>query len=784
MYEADGLPSPCLFGLTRPAVYLNEAAMSTPHPEHVLAHEYAHFRHGDHLWSILRSICLVIHWYDPLVWWAAALCRRDCELACDASALRRLGEADRIDYGQTLLGMVSRRASPAALLQAATTMTAGKRAMKERIVLIIKQPRMRKLTLALVALLACVLAACAFGGGEAKAPVGTPASPPEEERIPVAVTVSQGLSSNSNDTSYITDPEEVARLWELYQSFEYEGAYDYPKEGGWPVTVNFYFGDTPDDRDVFFILEPYGIHRDGGDQRLKNIDDIYAELLRVSEDPAYPFGPASAQDAAQDNARSIVEQVRQGADAGEWLPLMSYLNWGDLRQAAVEAGMDEGDGSGTAVDVMSTIDDYIDRQGPSMTQAEYLYILSATEGLDGAPSESYSSLVYRMHAVDPSQFAYVLLYELPEEQKNTVLDFFRYEYRYEMSWEHEPFDGKQGPSREEAIAQLERELERGVGATPEEMLLTVSGESFQFLPVNAYGVYAATYASSNPYVADVTDAGTVTARGEGEADITMHFEGAQGQHDFVCHVRCDFSGGSGAVAASIRAYIQNGISPREWLPFLLRTSWADIAVPWTEDGWHDWIMDAQQAIYRYILERGDSLTDVEFMTIMASTKGLDGAYAEGYASILYTLYNLDPKRFAVIALDDLSGEDQDTAVMLLLYEWGYHHRTEDDRPYRERQDELLARLEEDRKGAPALSPDAFVFSSKGEYRLPHLVNAENAVIRSCESSDPEVVTVRLRENGSLELQAVGLGEAVVTVRCDIGGEERDLTCSVLCAWEE
>jgi len=172
VYEADGLPSPCLSGLLRPAIYLNEAAMEAEHPEHILAHEYAHYRHGDHLWSILRCVCLAVHWYNPLVWWAAALSRRDCELACDASALRRLGENERIGYGQTLLGMVSRQAAPAVLFHTATTMTAGKRAMAERIALIARQPRARKLTLALVAALACLLAACVFGGaGEEPSPM-------------------------------------------------------------------------------------------------------------------------------------------------------------------------------------------------------------------------------------------------------------------------------------------------------------------------------------------------------------------------------------------------------------------------------------------------------------------------------------------------------------------------------------------------------------------------------------------------------------------------------------
>lgn len=548
VYEAEGLPSPCLFGLFRPAVYLNEAAMSAGHPEHVLAHEYAHYRHGDQLWSILRSICLVIHWYNPLVWWAAALCRRDCELACDASALRRLGEGERIDYGQTLLGMISRSRNPAALLHTATTMTAGKRAMTERIALIVKAPRTRKITLVLVALLACVLAACTFGGGEAKAPEGTEPSPgpaestePSSERgIPVAVTVSQVASSDINDTSYITDPEEVARLWEMYQNFAYEGACDYPKEGGWPIAVSFHYGDSPSDGDVFFIIDQDEISLpDKGYFRLKNIDEIYGELLRLSEDPAYSIpvisGSDPAQDALAENARSIVEQVQQGADVSEWLPLMNYMDWGVLAREAVEAGMDEGDGSLAVIEnVMGAIDRYIQRQGASMTQAEYLYLLSATAGLDGAPAEGYGHMVvYQLYTLDPSQFAYVVLELLPEEQRDEVLRYFRFEWYYDQS-----SAGPEAPTREEAIAQLEADLEAGVSAAPSEMTLTSAGSTFRFLLMNASGIYALTYESSDTGVAEVDDNGVVTAIGPGEAVITMYYEGSGGPQEFTCQVRC------------------------------------------------------------------------------------------------------------------------------------------------------------------------------------------------------------------------------------------------------
>lgn len=182
--------------------------------------------------------------------------------------------------------MVSKGRDPAALLRTATSMSAGKRAMTERIALIVKAPRTRKLTLALAVLLACALAACSFGGREAKAPEGTEPSQGEAGGIPTAVTIYQAASSDIYRTAYITEPEEVEQLWEMYQSFEYEATLDSPREGSWPVVVFFYYGDTPgDDNIVFFIDKDEIAIGNGGYYRLKNNDEIYGELLRLSVDP-------------------------------------------------------------------------------------------------------------------------------------------------------------------------------------------------------------------------------------------------------------------------------------------------------------------------------------------------------------------------------------------------------------------------------------------------------------------------------------------------------------------
>ena len=162
-----GLPSPCLFGLFRPAVYLTPAAMATDESlRHVLAHETTHARHLDPLWGLLRCVCLALYWFDPLVWAAAWVSRTDCELACDEGALSRLGEAERIGYGQTLLRLIPVRRGPGSPLLTATTMTADKRRLRERITRIAQRRQTRLAALCGALALAGIVCACTFTGAK------------------------------------------------------------------------------------------------------------------------------------------------------------------------------------------------------------------------------------------------------------------------------------------------------------------------------------------------------------------------------------------------------------------------------------------------------------------------------------------------------------------------------------------------------------------------------------------------------------------------------------------
>lgn len=167
VYVCGAVDTPCLFGFFRPAVYLTEDVASDERTtRHAVEHEMTHYYHKDHIWAVLRCVCLAVHWFNPLVWYAAFLSRNDAELACDDSTIRRLGESERAEYGRTLLRLTCEKRT--AILHTATTMTGSGRSIKERIALIVKRPKMAVYTLIAVLLIAAVAIVCTFTGAKDK----------------------------------------------------------------------------------------------------------------------------------------------------------------------------------------------------------------------------------------------------------------------------------------------------------------------------------------------------------------------------------------------------------------------------------------------------------------------------------------------------------------------------------------------------------------------------------------------------------------------------------------
>ena len=154
VYFCDEVDSPFILGVILPRIYV-PSGMHGEALDHVLAHERAHLRRGDHLWKPIGFTLLALYWFNPLLWVAYALLCRDIEAACDEKVIKTMDTAAKKSYSEALLSCSLHRkrimACPLAF---------GEVGVKQRIksVLNYKKPAFWIIIIALVATL--VLSVC------------------------------------------------------------------------------------------------------------------------------------------------------------------------------------------------------------------------------------------------------------------------------------------------------------------------------------------------------------------------------------------------------------------------------------------------------------------------------------------------------------------------------------------------------------------------------------------------------------------------------------------------
>jgi hypothetical protein len=249
VYVSPGLVSPCLAGVFHPAVYLTPKAASDimaaadgPAVRYILVHELAHYRQGDHIWSVLRGLCLAVYWWNPLVWAAASLSRTDGEMACDEAVVRKLGEGSRLSYGRTLVDMTTVTKHPSGLLCTAATMTAGGRQLQSRLQRIVKKPKTAAPAAVVLLMAAILLTGCTFTGAQK-------AVEPKESSDSVS---EQAQTLYDLHNPYIGDASADGKLLETLGIGEQLGAYTLELEtSSEPYVLRLVFSDAITDTGAF-----------------------------------------------------------------------------------------------------------------------------------------------------------------------------------------------------------------------------------------------------------------------------------------------------------------------------------------------------------------------------------------------------------------------------------------------------------------------------------------------------------------------------------------------------
>lgn len=103
---ATQIKTPALHGIFQIKLLLPEAILEQIDSEqlyYVFLHELVHFNRKD-LWvNGVMNLLVIIHWFNPIIWYGYSKMRIDQELACDESTLSLLGTSLTNAYGLTLI---------------------------------------------------------------------------------------------------------------------------------------------------------------------------------------------------------------------------------------------------------------------------------------------------------------------------------------------------------------------------------------------------------------------------------------------------------------------------------------------------------------------------------------------------------------------------------------------------------------------------------------------------------------------------------------------------------
>jgi beta-lactamase regulating signal transducer with metallopeptidase domain/Tol biopolymer transport system component len=209
---SDRVRSPGLFGFVRPRLLLPRQMLdsaTTEEMRYVFLHELAHLRRHDIYFGWLTSLLQVLHWFNPLVWFAFYRMRADRELACDALVLTRTGQDKSQEYGGAIVELVKRfsRSRP---LPAMAGIIESKSQLKRRIAMITefrnKSYRFSPLAVILIVILAC------FSLPDAKRTIASetqalaPTNQPKFTKIRIPTIPQNGiLSPDGKNLVFISD---------------------------------------------------------------------------------------------------------------------------------------------------------------------------------------------------------------------------------------------------------------------------------------------------------------------------------------------------------------------------------------------------------------------------------------------------------------------------------------------------------------------------------------------------------------------------------------------------
>lgn len=151
----ENTSSPFMTGIFRPTLVLPARELTEEQLNNILRHEMTHFKRHDILYKWLVSLVKCVHWFNPVIWYAAKQINTECEISCDMAVTLTMSRAQEMSYIDTVLSLLP--TGKTKQIPLTTQMASSKRVLKRRFEMIRNKRRTSKFVSALSAVIAVVM---------------------------------------------------------------------------------------------------------------------------------------------------------------------------------------------------------------------------------------------------------------------------------------------------------------------------------------------------------------------------------------------------------------------------------------------------------------------------------------------------------------------------------------------------------------------------------------------------------------------------------------------------
>lgn len=105
IFADDSLMKICTTGIFKKYIILPEDGISSEDLYYIFKHELIHIKRADIIYRSIAIFALLIHWFNPLIYFYFYMLSVYCEQSCDSILVQNMGKTERKKYGELIINM-------------------------------------------------------------------------------------------------------------------------------------------------------------------------------------------------------------------------------------------------------------------------------------------------------------------------------------------------------------------------------------------------------------------------------------------------------------------------------------------------------------------------------------------------------------------------------------------------------------------------------------------------------------------------------------------------------